>query len=86
METRYAELTEGRRRPTSSAEGAMQVEVIEYELACTECGTHRTIVPLEAPRPTRCVHCFRPITRKEIRRDRMDGPLSTTVGSEAWIG
>lgn len=64
----------------------MRVEVIEYELACVHCGRHKTMVPVEAPRPTRCVQCFRPITRRELRRFSLDGPLPGPVGSEAWIG
>lgn len=71
---------------TSRAEGAMRIEVIEYELVCRKCGSHRTIVPVEAPRPSRCVQCFLPITRRELRRFSLDGPLPGPVSSEAWIG
>ena len=64
----------------------MRVDVIEYELACPQCGKHKTILPVEGARPSRCVHCFLPITRRELRRYQLDGPLSGSVGSEAWIG
>jgi hypothetical protein len=64
----------------------MHIEVIEYELACPRCGAHKTIVPIEGPRPSRCVHCFLAINRKELRRYQLDGPLPSGVGSEAWIG
>lgn len=64
----------------------MRIEVIEFELTCKSCGVHNTIVPVEAPRPDHCVHCFLPVTRRELRRFHIDGPLPTPVGSEAWIG
>jgi hypothetical protein len=64
----------------------MRIDVIEFELTCARCGTHKTIVPVEAPRPARCVHCFLPVTRRERRRYTMEGPLPSAIGSEAWIG
>lgn len=65
----------------------MEIEVIEFELVCPEHGAHKTIVPVELPRPQRCVHCFLPLTsRTELRRFRMEGPLPDAVGSEVWIG
>jgi len=65
---------------------AMRIEVIEFEMACRKCGPHKTIVPVEAPRPERCVQCFLPVTRTELRRYHLDGPLPGPVSSEAWIG
>jgi hypothetical protein len=65
----------------------MHIYVIEYELTCPEHGVHKTLCPVELPRPRHCVHCFLPATeRREIRRFSMEGPLPSAVGSEAWIG
>ncbi|MBI2766781.1 MAG: hypothetical protein HYX53_12850 [Chloroflexi bacterium] len=65
----------------------MHLEVIEFELTCKVHGHHKTIVPVELPRPRNCVHCFLPLTgRRELRRFSMEGPLPDAVGSELWIG
>lgn len=65
----------------------MQLEVIEFELVCSVHGSHKTIVPVELPRPRSCAHCFLPLaSRRELRRFSMEGPLPNAVGSEAWIG
>ena len=65
----------------------MHIEVIEFELVCSEHGAHKTLVPVELPRPQRCAHCFLPLlSRSELRRFSMEGPLPGAVGSEAWIG
>lgn len=65
----------------------MHIEVIEFELVCSEHGAHKTLVPVELPRPQRCAHCFLPLVgRSELRRFSMEGPLPGAVGSEAWIG
>lgn len=65
----------------------MNIEVIEFELRCPDHGTHKTLVPVELPRPGHCAHCFLPVTgRRELRRFSMAGPLPGHVGSEAWIG
>ncbi len=65
----------------------MKIEVIEFELVCREHGAHKTLVPVECPRPRRCAHCFLPLERRaELRRFSMEGPLPGAVGSEAWIG
>ena len=64
----------------------MHIDVIEFELTCREHGVHKTIAPANAPRPHSCMHCFLPVTQRELRRFQMEGPLSTAVGSEAWIG
>ncbi len=65
----------------------MHIDVIEFELRCSNCGVHKTITPVEAPRPHSCVHCFLPvIERRELRRYTMEGPLPAALGSEAWIG
>jgi hypothetical protein len=65
----------------------MQIDVIEFELVCREHGAHKTLVPVELPRPRGCAHCFLPLeSRTELRRFSMEGPLPSAVGSEAWIG
>lgn len=65
----------------------MHIEVIEFELVCPEHGPHKTLVPVELPRPTRCVHCFLPLEdRRELRRFRMEGPLPDAVGNEIFVG
>ncbi len=65
----------------------MKVDVIEFELVCAEHGAHKTLVPVEFPRPRNCAHCFLPlVSRREVRRMAMSQPLSSPVGSEAFIG
>jgi hypothetical protein len=65
----------------------MHIDVIEFELTCPEHGAHRTLTPVEAPRPRNCVHCFACVSeRREVRRFSMEGPLPNAVASEAWIG
>ncbi len=65
----------------------MRLEVIEFELRCSDHGAHKILVPVELPRPRNCAHCFLPLTgRTELRRFSMEGPLPGAVGSEAWIG
>ncbi|MGI8925341.1 MAG: hypothetical protein ACR2HN_01690 [Tepidiformaceae bacterium] len=65
----------------------MQIEVIEFELDCDIHGTHKTLVPVEFPRPKHCAHCFLPLAgRRELRRLSIEGPLASPIGSEAWIG
>jgi hypothetical protein len=64
----------------------VRIEVVEYELACPRCGEYKTQVPIEAPRPMRCLKCFLPVRRTELRRYCLAAPLPTAVGSEAWIG
>ncbi len=65
----------------------MNIEVIEFELVCSEHGAHKILVPVELPRPRNCAHCFLPVTsRHEVRRFWMEGPLPGAIGSEAWIG
>jgi hypothetical protein len=65
----------------------MHLEVIEFELVCSEHGRHKTLVPVELPRPRYCAHCFLPlIERREVRRFSTEAPLPDAVGSEVWIG
>ena len=65
----------------------MQVAVIEFELVCSRHGKELMVVPVEFPRPRGCSHCFAPlVSRREVRRYMIDGPIPGNVGSEAWIG
>ncbi|MEP7216996.1 MAG: hypothetical protein ABI782_12145 [Anaerolineaceae bacterium] len=65
----------------------MQIDVIEFELACSAHGIHKVLVPVEFPRPRNCAHCFLPaVARREIRRFSLSQPLPSLVGSEAFIG
>ena len=64
----------------------MHIEVIEFELTCTEHGAHRLIVPVELPRPKACAHCFLPADRVELRRFVIGGPLPSALANEAWVG
>ena len=64
----------------------MHIEVIEFELTCTEHGAPRLIVPVELPRPKACAHCFLPADRVELRRFVIGGPLPSALGNEAWVG
>lgn len=65
----------------------MDTEVIEFELTCAEHGVHKMVTRVGVPRPRACMHCFLPLTGiREVRRFPMEGPLPSTVGSEAWIG
>jgi hypothetical protein len=65
----------------------MKIEVIEFELTCPEHGPHNIIVPVELPRPSRCAHCFLPVSgRVELRRFTLEGPLPNAVGNEAYVG
>jgi len=64
----------------------MNIEVIEFEIVCPEHGANRVLVPVELPRPCRCVHCFLPAERREIRRFKMEGPLPSALGNEAYVG
>ncbi len=62
----------------------MNIEVIEFELTCTEHGVHRVLV--ELPRPRACAHCYLPADRRELRRFLMTHPLPRAFGGEAFIG
>ena len=64
----------------------MRMDVIEFELTCSEHGVHKTIVPIQLPWPQNCVHCFSKAIRRELRRYEMEGPLPKSLGSEAWVG
>ncbi|HMO55020.1 MAG TPA: hypothetical protein PJ994_10990 [Tepidiformaceae bacterium] len=64
----------------------MNIEVIEFELTCTEHGVHRVLVPVELPRPRACAHCYLPADRRELRRFLMTHPLPRAFGGEAFIG
>jgi hypothetical protein len=64
----------------------MRVDVIEFELTCPEHGKHRIIVPERSVWPRHCAHCFAVAERSELRRFRTEGPLGSSLGSEAWVG
>ena len=64
----------------------MHIDVIEFELTCSEHGAHRLLVPVELPRPHVCAHCFLPAARREIRRFTLEGPLPKALGNEAFVG
>jgi hypothetical protein len=64
----------------------VHIEVIEFELICTDHGAHRLLVPVELPRPKACAHCFLPAEHRELRRFTMEGPLPQALGNEAWVG
>jgi len=83
IEARYGSI-DGLGQPEGST---VNIEVIEFEMICRVHGSHKTIAPVQLPRPRYCVHCFLPVVeRRELRRVLMELPLPNNVGSEAWIG
>ncbi len=65
----------------------MHIDVIEFELRCPVHGLHKTVVPVELPRPRHCAHCFLPVSeRRETNRYAIAGPVPGFVGGEVLIG
>jgi hypothetical protein len=66
---------------------AVNVEVIEYEVVCSDHGRHKMLVPERLPRPSRCPHCFLPlVSRREICRSTARLPLPGLARPETWVG
>ena len=63
----------------------MRINMIEFEMTCPQHGRYSVVVPAHDPWPRRCIHCYEPVSREEVRRFRIDN-MPAHLGSESWIG
>jgi hypothetical protein len=65
----------------------VDTRVIEYRVVCPQHGDLDCVVQQQLPRPTRCPECFERLTaRYEVRRFKMERPLTGAIGGERFIG